>query len=153
MELHSRGILVLNLKPCNFLLDEHDQAILGDFGIPSLLFGLSLPNPDLVQRLGTPNYMAPEQWQPDIRGPISFETDSWGFGCSILAMLSGYQMWHGKSPNEIYHLIVIKQEKPPIPSGLPPKVESVLWGCFEYDFRNRPLMADILEVFKRYLLT
>lgn len=148
MELHSRGILVLNLKPYNFLLDEHDQAILGDFGIPSLLFGLSLPNSDLVQRLGTPNYMAPEQWQPDIRGPISFETDSWGFGCSILEMLSGYQPWRGKSPDEIYHLIVTKLEKPPIPSGLPPKVESVLWGCFEYDFRNRPLMTDILEVFK-----
>uniref|UniRef100_A0ACD6A6D7 Uncharacterized protein n=1 Tax=Avena sativa TaxID=4498 RepID=A0ACD6A6D7_AVESA len=67
LDLHSRGIFVLNLKPCNFLLDEHENAVLGDFGIPSLLFGLSLPNPDLIQRLGTPNYMAPEQWQPNIR--------------------------------------------------------------------------------------
>lgn len=146
--LHSRGILVLNLKPCNFLLDENDQAILGEFGIPSLLFGLPLPKSDLVQRLGTPNYMAPEQWQPDIRGPVSFESDTWGFGCSILEMLSGYQPWRGKSPDEIYHLVVIKQEKPPIPSGLPPKVENLLWGCFEYDFRNRPLMTDIIEVFR-----
>jgi len=96
--------------------------------------------------------MAPEQWQPDIRGPISFETDSWGFGCSILEMLNGYQPWRGKSPDEIYNLVVTKQEKPPIPSGLPPKMENVLWGCFEYDFRNRPLMTDILEVFKRYSL-
>src|SRR6266508_1555185 len=71
LDLHTRGILILNLKPCNFLIDERDRAVLGDFGIPSLLFGLSLPNPDLIQRLGTPNYMAPEQWQPNIRGPIS----------------------------------------------------------------------------------
>ncbi|KAG1327128.1 E3 ubiquitin-protein ligase KEG [Cocos nucifera] len=150
MELHTRGILILNLKPCNFLLDEHDCAVLGDFGIPSLLLGLSLPSSDLVQRLGTPNYMAPEQWQPNIRGPISFETDSWGFGCSIVEMLSGIQPWRGKSSDEIYHLVVIKKEKPEIPSGLPPQLENVLYGCFEYDLRNRPLMSDILGVFQSY---
>ncbi|XP_058115573.1 uncharacterized protein LOC131258338 [Magnolia sinica] len=148
LELHSKGILVLNLKPFNFLLNEHDQAILGDFGIPSLLLGISLPSSDTILRLGTPNYMAPEQWQPDVRGPISFETDSWGFGCSIVEMLSGAQPWCGKSAEEIYHLVVTKQEKPNVPSGLPPVIENVVSGCFEYDFRNRPLMADILQAFK-----
>lgn len=93
--------------------------------------------------------MAPEQWQPKIRGPLSLETDSWGFGCSILEMLSGIQPWYGKSPDEIYHLVVIKKEKPVIPSGLPPQVENVLYGCFEYDLRNRPLISDILHAFQR----
>ncbi|XP_073001592.1 protein KINASE OF THE OUTER CHLOROPLAST MEMBRANE 1 [Typha latifolia] len=148
LDLHSKGILVLNLKPCNFLIDQHDRAVLGDFGIPFLLLGLSLPNPDLVQRFGTPNYMAPEQWQPNVRGPISFETDTWGFGCSIVEMLTGIQPWRGKSADEIYQLVVIKKEKPNIPSGLPPEVEDVLFGCFEYDLRNRPLMTDILRAFE-----
>eukprot|EP00268_Persea_americana_P029580 TRINITY_DN2860_c0_g1_i1.p2 TRINITY_DN2860_c0_g1~~TRINITY_DN2860_c0_g1_i1.p2 ORF type:complete len:632 (-),score=109.76 TRINITY_DN2860_c0_g1_i1:843-2738(-) len=148
LELHARGILVLNLKPSNFLLDEHDQAILGDFGIPLLLLGIPLLSSDVAIRLGTPNYMAPEQWQPEIRGPISFETDSWGFACSIVEMLSGIQPWCGKSAQEIYQLVVIKQEKPIIPSGLPPAMEKVISGCFEYDLRNRPLIADVLQVFK-----
>ncbi|CAN6220672.1 unnamed protein product [Urochloa humidicola] len=148
LDLHTRGILILNLKPCNFLIDEHDSAVLGDFGIPSLLFGLSLPHPDLIQRLGTPNYMAPEQWEPNIRGPISHETDSWGFACSILEMLSGIQPWRGKSPDEIYHLVVVKKEKPIFPYSLPPDIENVLSGCFEYDFRNRPSMKDILHAFE-----
>nr|CAD1831801.1 unnamed protein product [Ananas comosus var. bracteatus] len=148
LDLHSKGLLVLNLKPCNFLLDENDRAVLGDFGVPSLLLGLSLPSPDLVHRLGTPNYMAPEQWKPKIRGPISFETDSWGFGCSIVEMLSGVQPWRGKSPDEIYHLVAIKKERPNIPSGLPREVEDVLVGCFEYDLRNRPQMTDILHAFQ-----
>lgn len=149
LDLHTRGLLILNLKPCNFLIDENDRAVLGDFGIPSLLFGLSLPNPDLIQRLGTPNYMAPEQWQPNIRGPISFETDSWGFACSILEMLSGIQPWRGKAADEIYQLVVLKKEKPIFPCRLPPDIENVLSGCFEYDFRNRPLMKDILHAFER----
>ncbi|CAL9075433.1 unnamed protein product [Musa textilis] len=148
LELHRRGFLLLNLKPCNFLLDDHDRAVIGDFGIPFLLHGFSLPCSDLVQRLGTPNYMAPEQWEPSINGPISFETDSWGFGCSIVEMLSGIQPWRGRSPDEIYQLVVIKKEKPKIPHGLPPKMEDILHGCFEDDFRNRPLMKDILHAFK-----
>ncbi|XP_048331763.2 protein KINASE OF THE OUTER CHLOROPLAST MEMBRANE 1 [Ziziphus jujuba] len=148
LELHSKGILVLNLKPSNVLLNENNEAILGEFGIPYLLLGIPLPSSDMVRRLGTPNYMAPEQWQPEVRGPISFETDSWGFGCTIVEMLTGVQPWRGKSVDEIYNLVVRKQEKPHIPSCLPPPVESVLLGCFESDLRSRPLVTDILEVFK-----
>ncbi|KAJ6361337.1 hypothetical protein OIU78_001891 [Salix suchowensis] len=117
-QLHAKEILVFNLKPY------------------------------MSRRLGTPNYMAPEQWQPEIRGPVSFETDSWGFGCSIVEMLTGVQPWRGKSVEEIYDSVVRKQEKPRIPEGLPPPVENVLLGCFEYDFRSRPLMTDIVRAFK-----
>ncbi|XP_047979767.1 E3 ubiquitin-protein ligase KEG-like isoform X1 [Salvia hispanica] len=148
MDLHAKGILILNLKPYNFLLNRNDGAIIGDIGIPYVLLGVSLPSTDMARRLGSPAYMAPEQWQPEIRGPISVETDSWGFGCSILEMLTGIQPWSGKSVEEIYKLVVTKQEKPHIPSGLPPAVENVIVGCFEYDFRSRPVMADILHAFK-----
>ncbi|XP_057968565.1 E3 ubiquitin-protein ligase KEG-like [Malania oleifera] len=148
LELHSIGVLVLNLKPSNFLLNEHDQAILGEFGVPYLFLGIPLPDLDMVVRLGTPNYMAPEQWEPEVRGPISFETDTWGFGCSIVEMLTGIQPWFGRSIEEMYQSVVIKQEKPDVPSGLPPAVENVLNGCFEYDLRNRPLLADFLQAFE-----
>ncbi|KAL6985255.1 Protein KINASE OF THE OUTER CHLOROPLAST MEMBRANE 1, variant 2 [Sarracenia purpurea var. burkii] len=148
MELHSTEILVLNLKPFNFLLHENDVAVLGDIGIPYLLLGIPLSSSDMARRLGTSNYMAPEQWQPEVRGPISFETDSWGFACSIVEMFTGIQPWHGKSVDEIYNLVVKRQEKPQIPSGLPPAIENVIIGCFEYDLRSRPVMADILHAFK-----
>lgn len=153
MELHSREILVLNLKPSNMLLTTNDQAILGDLGIPYLLHGIPIPNSDVIQRLGTPNYMAPEQWQPEVGGPISYETDSWGFGCSMVEMLTGVQPWRGKSVDDIFHSVVRKQEKPCIPSGLPPLIENILLGCFEYDLRSRPLMTDILHVFLRYVIS
>lgn len=150
LELHSKGILVLNLKPSNVLLDENDKAILGDFGVPYLLLGSPCPSSEMVRRLGTPYYMAPEQWQPEVRGPIHFETDSWGFGCTIVELLTGVHPWRGKHVDEIYHSVVRKQEKPHIPCGLSSPVENVLLGCFEYDLRNRPLISDILQVFKRY---
>ncbi|KAH9317978.1 hypothetical protein KI387_019747 [Taxus chinensis] len=148
MELHSQGILVLNLKPFNLLLDEQDQAVVGDIGIPMLLRGIPLSRSDLTLRLGTLNYMAPEQWGPDVRGPISYETDCWGFGCSIVEMFTGVSPWYGKSAEEIYTAVVTKHEKPNVPSGLPCAIESVVKGCFEYDFRNRPSFADILFALK-----
>ncbi|KAJ0029886.1 hypothetical protein Pint_12409 [Pistacia integerrima] len=148
LELHSKQILLLNLKPFNFLLDESDQAVVGDVGIPYILLGITLPSSDLAHRIGTPNYMAPEQWQPEGRGTLSPKTDSWGFACSIVEMLTGVQPWCGKSVDEIYDAVVRKQEKPFIPSGLPITIENFLRDCFEYDFRSRPLMTDILRVFK-----
>jgi hypothetical protein len=66
--------------------------------------------------------MAPEQWQPNTRGPISFETNSWGFACNILEMLREIQPWRGKSTNEIYALVVLKKEKPVFPYSLPPEL-------------------------------
>ncbi|KAK4380560.1 hypothetical protein RND71_002422 [Anisodus tanguticus] len=147
-ELHSMNVLVLNLKPTNFLLNEHDEVFLGDFGIPYLLLGVQPPDSDLVLRLGTPNYMAPEQWEPEVRGPITCETDAWGFGCSIIEMLTGVQPWFGKSVQDIYRSVVINHEKPQVLGGLPTAIENVLNGCFEYDLRNRPLMVDILEAFE-----
>ncbi|XP_020230328.1 uncharacterized protein LOC109811099 [Cajanus cajan] len=151
IELHSRGILILNLKPFNVLLNGNDQAILGDVGIPTLLLGSSFQSSDMAKRLGTPNYMAPEQWEPEVRGPISFETDSWGFGCTIVEMLTGSQPWYGCPVSRIFQSVVEKHEKPNIPSGLPSSVENILSGCFEYDLRNRPLMVDILSVFQSAL--
>ncbi|KAK9079500.1 hypothetical protein SSX86_001172 [Deinandra increscens subsp. villosa] len=106
MEMHSKEILILNLKPFNILINGDNKAILGDLGIPYVLLGVPLPSSDMTRRLGTPNYMAPEQWQPE------------------------------------------KQEKPHIPNDLPPDVKNVIIGCFEYDFRSRPLMSDILRVFE-----
>ena len=150
--MHSLDLLVLNLKPSNILVDEHGQVVLGDFGIPYLLLGASLSNPNMAFRLGTPNYMAPEQWEPEVRGPISLETDSWGFGCCFVEMLTGNQPWFGSSIKEVYHSVVIKREKPPVPGALPPVVENVINGCFEYDLRNRPSMEDIIRALERYAL-
>ncbi|KAK6148994.1 hypothetical protein DH2020_016519 [Rehmannia glutinosa] len=130
-QLHQIGVLVLNLKPNNFLLDENDHVVLGDFGIPHLLLGICWHDSNLAFRLGSPNYMAPEQWEPGVRGPISYETDSWGFACSVIEMLTGNPPWFGRSVEEMHNAVVIRKEKPQVPTGLPPEVEDVLKGCFE----------------------
>ncbi|KAL0313969.1 UNVERIFIED_CONTAM: hypothetical protein Sangu_2241300 [Sesamum angustifolium] len=56
-------------------------------------------------------------------------------------LASGMQPWSGKSVDEIYKLVVTKQERSHTPCGLPPAVENVIIGCFEYDFMSRPVMV------------
>ncbi|KAI7978969.1 hypothetical protein LOK49_Contig590G00007 [Camellia lanceoleosa] len=102
------GISIISGKICIVMKFYEDQLVTKWFRYGS--------------RLGTPNYMAPEQWQPEVRGPISFETDSWG--------------------------LLLKTRETTNSGGLPPAVENVIIGCFEYDLRSRPVMADILHAFK-----
>ncbi|KAL3699007.1 hypothetical protein R1sor_017029 [Riccia sorocarpa] len=147
MELHSCGVLALNLKPCNYLLDDNDTAILGEFGIPLLFFESSVTKSEPVPWMGTPNYMAPEQWDPALRGPLSFETDAWGFACSMVEMISGVKPWANRTASEIFEAVVIKGEKPSLPAGLPPGLQRILRSCFEYDYRRRPTFGQILRAF------
>ncbi|CAK9273168.1 unnamed protein product [Sphagnum jensenii] len=152
MELHSRGILALNLKPCNFLLDNQNVAVVGEFGIPMLCGGISSPSSEHPYWVGSPNYMAPEQWGANLRGPISFETDCWAFACSIIEMITGEKPWNHVSPQDIFDAVVVRHQKPMVPSGLPPVVDKVLKACFEYDYRNRPAFGEILHALTHVLV-
>ena len=67
-----------------------------------------------------------------------------------MEMLTGVQPWFGSPIKDVKHSVVIKQDKPPVPSGLPPAVENVINGCFEYDLRNRPSIGHIVRAFERY---
>lgn len=146
LELHSHGVLALNLKPCNFLLDDQDVAVVGEFGIPMLYAGMVAPSERTVW-LGSPNYMAPEQWGANVRGPVSFETDCWGFACSVIELLTGERPWKNLTPEKIFKAVVDRHEKPNVPTGLPPSLERVLKRCFEYDYRRRPSVHEILQTF------
>lgn len=68
-------------------------------------------------------------------------------------MLSGTQPWRGRSHDEIFNSVVLRKERPSLPDGLPPEIENVLVGCFDYDLRNRPSMTHIIQAFQRYEIT
>lgn len=85
---HERGILHRDLKPSNIMLDEHLRPHITDFGLagevgvvaeldPTFKRSNLGPDPTAVSGLlGTPAYMAPEQFdsKADVR------TDVWGLG-------------------------------------------------------------------------
>ncbi len=84
-EAHRHGILHLDLKPENVMIDEQHHVKLIDFGM-----GCLLPDVESRDRLvaGTFEYMAPEQMQGQMAS-WSSRTDVFGVGAVLYFLLTG----------------------------------------------------------------
>ncbi len=74
---HRLGVLHLDLKPANVLLDENGAPHVADFGLARRLDSALATSGDEIS--GTPSYMAPEQATPRT-ARITTATDIWGLG-------------------------------------------------------------------------
>jgi serine/threonine protein kinase len=91
---HDLGIIHRDLKPNNILLDKHDNPYLTDFGIAKIMADRSgLTATGAV--MGTPSYMAPEQWRGD---SVDARTDVYALGCMLYEMLTGDLPFKGDTP-------------------------------------------------------
>uniref|UniRef100_A0A3Q2XQU1 non-specific serine/threonine protein kinase n=1 Tax=Hippocampus comes TaxID=109280 RepID=A0A3Q2XQU1_HIPCM len=85
--LHQHGVVHRDLKIENFLLDEHNNIKIVDFGLSNtLLRSESLPPELLSTQCGSPAYAAPELLAHRKYGP---KVDTWSVGVSVFAMLTG----------------------------------------------------------------
>ncbi len=89
---HDRGIVHRDIKPANFLLrfDQHEKRahlLLGDFGLAKVFTGGS----STQTILGTPTYMAPEQFE----GAARPESDQYALAVMIYYLLAGRPPFEG----------------------------------------------------------
>ncbi|GBG76085.1 hypothetical protein CBR_g21745 [Chara braunii] len=146
-ELHKMGVLMRDLKPENFLVDDYDFAVIADFGLSKFLHPRGIGNNTKCMEIaGTPVYMAPEAWGPD---SLHKETDAWSFACSVIDMFVGKPPWsHLPDTYSIRTHVVDLEKKPEIPVGLPIEVASALEKCFRYSWRERPSFVELLGIFQ-----
>jgi serine/threonine-protein kinase len=131
---HAKGVLHRDLKPANIMIDGQGQARITDFGLARLATGGGAG-----EVVGTPSYMAPEQWA---RGETSVQSDLYSLGLVLFEMFTGQPVHEAES---IADLQRAHQRSPVLPStlvpDLHPAVERVILQCLQKDPRQRPRSA------------
>ncbi|GAA0362995.1 serine/threonine protein kinase [Actinoallomurus spadix] len=85
---HERGVVHRDYKPQNVLVQAGGQSKLIDFGI-------ALRSGQSGEILGTPPYMAPEQWQG---APAAPATDVYAATCVFFECVTGHTPFQGDTP-------------------------------------------------------
>ena len=176
---HGHGVVHRDLKPQNILLcaleanqpaaDPPAWAIalraqvvvpkIADFGLVKLGEELEQTEAGLVltsadDRLGTPNYMAPEQ----VRGEaaqIDGKTDVYSLGAILYRLLTGRPPFQGKTQFETFEQVLRNDPKPPrqFDAAIPRDLETICLHCLMKEPQNRYAtageLAEDLQRFKR----
>jgi serine/threonine protein kinase len=140
---HACGVVHRDLKPENLILVEHrgrpDVLKVLDFGIAKIVAedyqskGLT----PMGETLGTPAYMAPEQFSGTATDPRS---DIYAIGCVAYELITGEPPFTGRTM-EIMHAHVTEPPRPPSQrcpaAGIPPELDEVVLRCLIKDPNER----------------
>jgi serine/threonine protein kinase/tetratricopeptide (TPR) repeat protein len=147
--IHEAGIVHRDLKSRNIMLASRNGvpcAVVMDFGLASALStstSVTSTNIAAVSTIaGTPDYMAPEQFEGRELGP---PTDIYALGIVLYELVTGT---HPFSANTPIGAAVSRGKRPQAPSsmraGLPRHCNDIIRRCLEFDPGDRYQSAQVL---------
>ncbi len=146
---HEEGLVHRDVKPGNIQLSEAEGAVLTDFGLVKALdtsgLSMTLTATQGLIGLGTPHYMAPEQWENEGVGPAA---DQYALACVLCEMVSGEKLFPGDTPVALMKHHVL--DAPVLPAGLPSQASRALAQALKKDpaarFETLKAFVDSLAV-------
>jgi formylglycine-generating enzyme required for sulfatase activity len=145
---HSQGVIHRDIKPSNVMFDNHGNAFLVDFGIAKLTQETS-PLTDTGAVLGTPTYMAPEQWRAE---PPTPATDLYAVGAMAYQLVTGQVPFDAPTPYGMMHKHLNELPTPPqaLRSDVPEAVGLVLERALAKQPEDRfPTVTAFAQAFER----
>ena len=140
---HRRGVVHRDVKPSNIILQDDGTAKLLDFGI-ARLEGSTFAT-GTGQLLGTPNYMAPEQFE---RPTVDHRVDVWAVGVVLYELITGRRPFDASTVASLIFSIVNSPlpKIDPVQLGIPPAVVTIVEGAL---VKNPDARVADLEVLGR----
>lgn len=159
---HNNNILHKDIKPSNFFFrdDSHEELVLGDFGISSMLEKDGKSHRTTQAR--TPIYAAPEMYSDVIDGVVELtpSADFYSLGMTLFAL------WLGENPMSSNERVMMRQKNEgrlPRLNELPDSVKRIVqgltavnpmsrWGYEQVEkwFLGEEVAVDISSPFLRY---
>jgi hypothetical protein len=148
---HRLGVLHLDLKPGNVLVDETGEPLVADFGLARRIDEALADQGG--EASGTPSYMAPEQadWQSQ---RIGRATDIYGLGSILYEMLCGRPPFAAATPQATLAQVLEGQVQPPraYNTGIPRALEAICLKCLRKDPAERyATAAELAEDLRNFL--
>ncbi len=145
---HDAGILHRDLKPANiFMMKKRASGSdgfikVGDFGLAKIVSQTvtdisSNATPSSRGIIGTPEFMSPEQMQPELG--VDVRADIYALGTIAYLMLGGKTPFTGDMMQLVMQKIM--QTPPPLSSlrsDIPKSVETAIMRALEREAKNRP---------------
>jgi serine/threonine protein kinase len=151
-DLHAEGIMHLDLKSLNVLLDKDGNAKLTDFGLSQMKATISNTATASASQRGQVNtggtfpWMAPELLNND---PPSRATDVYAFGIVMWEVLAQQQPYADRKFRNVSLLIafVLGGGRPTmslLPAHTPDAVKQLITRCVAADPKARPRMDEVV---------
>ena len=104
---HPEVIVHRDIKPENILISNRGEVKLADLGIAKAIASGDDHTFQTQGVIGTPAYMAPEQWDDQMRaGPA---TDVWAMGATLYFLVTGANAVRGTTSQQIYNEVVNRE--------------------------------------------
>ncbi|EAY09872.1 CAMK family protein kinase [Trichomonas vaginalis G3] len=135
---HDKGIAHSDIKPSNFLIDQHGRLKINDFGNAQIV------SPDQRSNYfnGTKNFQAPEIWKHEFYDP--YKADIWSLGVTFYIIATG---------NHPFSLFDNEQMKGQILAGSfnesrigDPCMRQLIKLCLDINPDNRPDIDTIINL-------
>ncbi|UWE07856.1 phosphate ABC transporter substrate-binding protein PstS [Actinacidiphila bryophytorum] len=136
-DIHRVGLVHRDLKPANVLLADDGPRVI-DFGIARAVTATPLTGTGAV--VGTPAFMAPEQFRTGGTGP---ESDVFALGSVLVHAATGHAPFDGESMHGIGFRVVYEE---PDLGGLPQELRPLVEACLAKEPGARPTVRDLLAV-------
>ena len=138
--IHHLGIVHLDLKPSNILVNDEGQAKIMDFG-------LAIESRQVFDRKirGTLQYMAPEVLRQD---RVDSRADLYALGMTLYETVTGALPGYGRPAIEVMRMHLDEEIRPPssINPRVPEKLEQIIRKLLEKDPRHRfPSAAALMQ--------